>query len=65
MSNPSYDRLPPPQAAEYLGVKAGTLATWRCTKAHRIPYIKIGRLVYYRRCDLDAWLQTRLVDGEV
>lgn len=58
------DRLAPPEAAEYLGVKVDTLASWRCTKAHRIPYLKIGRLIYYRRPDLDRWLDSRLVDAD-
>jgi hypothetical protein len=40
-----------------------TLATWRCTKKYRIPCAKIGRLVSYRRRDLDAWLESRLVDA--
>ena len=43
-------------AAEYIGVTPRTLEVWRCTKRQVIPYIKVGRLVKYRRADLDAWL---------
>lgn len=48
-------------AAEYLGVAPRTLTVWRCTKRYMIPYIKVGRLVRYRRDDLDLWLESRTV----
>lgn len=48
-------------AAAYLGVTPRTLEVWRCTKRHAIPYIKVGRLVKYRRADLDAWLAAQTV----
>lgn len=62
-ASPSPDRLTPTEAAEYLGVKPSSLATWRCTRRHRIPFLKIGRLIYYRRRDLDRWLDSRVVDA--
>jgi excisionase family DNA binding protein len=49
------------QAAEYLGVTVGTLEVWRCSKRYQIPYYKTGRLVEYRRSDLDSWLESRRV----
>lgn len=49
------------EAAAYLGLKPGTLEVWRCTKRHQIPFFKIGRLVKYRKSDLDAWLDSRAV----
>ncbi len=48
-------------AAAYLGVTPRTLEVWRCTKRHAIPYIKVGRLVKYRRTDLDAWLKAQTI----
>lgn len=51
------------QAAPYLGVTPRTLEVWRCTKRHAIPYIKVGRLVKYRKSDLDAWLVSHTVNG--
>ena len=51
-------------AAEYIGVKPGTLQVWRSTKRYPLPYLKIGRLVRYRQSDLDAFLKARTV-GEV
>lgn len=53
------------EAATYLGLKASTLATWACTRRYSLPHIKCGRLVRYRRADLDAWLRDRTVNGRV
>lgn len=55
------ERLPHKAAAEYLGVTENTLNVWRCTKRYEIPYIKIGVRVFYRKSDLDAWLDSRTV----
>jgi excisionase family DNA binding protein len=52
-----------PQAATYLGITPRTLEVWRCTKRHEIPYLKVGRLVKYRKADLDTWLRSRTIDG--
>lgn len=51
--------LPPLEAGAYIGVTENTLSVWRCTKRYAIPYIKVGRLVKYRKSDLDAWLESR------
>lgn len=49
------------QAANYLGVSVGTLEVWRCTKRYAIPFIKVGRLVRYRKAALDDFLMQRTV----
>ncbi len=49
------------EAAQFLGVSIGTLEVWRCTKRYSLPYLKIGRLVKYRRHDLVAWAESRRV----
>lgn len=51
------------EAADYLSVEPGTLEVWRCTKRHRIPFIKVGRLVRYRKEALDSFLVNNTVDG--
>ena len=51
------------QAARYLNVKSQTLAVWHTTGRYRLPLVKIGSLVRYRRSDLDAWLESRVVGG--
>jgi hypothetical protein len=46
------------QSAKIVRVKPSTLRDWR--SAGRGPaYFKVGRLVYYRRTDLWAWLQAQ------
>jgi excisionase family DNA binding protein len=55
-SDPLYD---PAEAADYIGVKESTLSVWRCVGRYGIEYIKVGRLVKYRKSALDAFLQRR------
>jgi excisionase family DNA binding protein len=50
-------------AADYIGVAHRTLEVWRCTKRYQIPFIKVGRLVKYRKSALDAFLEARTVVG--
>lgn len=47
------------EAATYLGVAPETLNVWRCVKRYDIPYIKVGRLVKYRKSALDTFLEQR------
>lgn len=54
------DRLNNVEAAEYLGLKAATLNKWR-VHGEGPPFIKVGRLIRYRKADLDAYLAGRLV----
>lgn len=48
-------------AAKYLGLAPGTLAVWDCTKRYDLKPLKVGRAVRYRRSDLDAFLNSRLM----
>lgn len=51
------------EAAEYLGVAAGTLEQWRMRKEN-LPFLKIGSRVLYRIADLDAYIEAHLVPVE-
>ena len=52
------------QAAEVLGMSPATLNTWRCTRKHMLPYVKVGqRCVRYRMTDLLAYLDCNSCDG--
>lgn len=51
------------EAARLLGVSESTLAGWKCNRRVAIPFIKIGRLVKYRRADLEAFIADMLVNG--
>lgn len=55
--------MTPAQAAIYLGVEMATLAVWRCTGRYPLPYFKVGRLVRYRKGDLDAFLAGRRIES--
>lgn len=59
------DLLNTEQAAAYLGVTSRTLEVWRCTKRQAIPYIKVGRLVKYRKTELDQWLARQTIGADV
>lgn len=55
----------PPEAAAYIGVSVDTLAVWRCVGRYNISFIKVGRLVKYRKSALDAFLDRRTHGVEV
>lgn len=57
-----YNRV---EAAEYLGVKPHTLDVWACTKRYDLKYIKVGRLVKYKKEHLDEFLAGRVVGSDV
>jgi excisionase family DNA binding protein len=54
-----HDRLSNKEAADYLGVKSETLDIWRSVGRYSIPFTKIGRRVFYRKSDLDAFIKSR------
>ena len=43
---------------EYL-VKESTQSAWRCTGRYALPHYKVGRLIRYKRCEIEQWLQGR------
>jgi predicted DNA-binding transcriptional regulator AlpA len=59
MTTPSH-RMRAPEAAQYVGLSASTLAKMR-VRGDGPPYAKAGRrVVLYSQQDLDAWLFGRL-----
>jgi predicted DNA-binding transcriptional regulator AlpA len=50
--------LRPPAAAKYLGNAEQTLARWR-HEGVGPRFVKIGRLVGYRKSDLERWIASR------
>jgi excisionase family DNA binding protein len=56
---PTSDLLNEVQAAVILDTSVGTLQVWRSTGRYKIPFIKIGRNVRYKRADLEAWIESR------
>lgn len=43
-----------------LGISPVTATKWR-RRADGPPFVKIGRLVRYRRADLNAWIASRTI----
>lgn len=48
------------EAAQYLGLKEQTLCSWRCHGLQELPYVKSGRLVRYRKKDLNEYIQRNM-----
>jgi excisionase family DNA binding protein len=55
----SRELLDETEAAELLGICAGTLSVWRSTGRYKLAFVKVGRRVKYRRSDIEAWLEAR------
>lgn len=49
----------PEQAAAFLGVQPSTLAVWRCTGRYPLPYVKVGRKVFYQQEHLERFVASR------
>ncbi len=47
------------EAPGYLGLKRTTLEAWRC-RGGGPKFVKLGRLVKYRRSDLDKFIEARV-----
>jgi hypothetical protein len=41
----------------------GTLAIWRSTKRYPLPYVRLGRRVYYRVSDIRRFIESRFQSG--
>lgn len=50
------------EAAQYVRLGKPTIERFRLT-GEGPKYCKLGGAVRYRRCDLDEWLQTRLISS--
>ena len=62
---PEYMRAP--VAAKYTGHSESTLAKLRMRENRRLGprFAKRGAIIIYRRSDLDAWMESHLVEGDV
>jgi predicted DNA-binding transcriptional regulator AlpA len=50
------------EVAQALGISTGTLQTWRQNRTGP-AYTKLGKFVFYRREDLQMWIQAQVVDN--
>jgi excisionase family DNA binding protein len=46
-----------PAAARFMGVSLWTLYDARWRRRHRVPAVRVGRLLKFREADLVAWLE--------
>jgi len=51
--------VPTLAAAGLIGIKQQTLALWRCERQQDLPYVKMGRRVYYRFGVLQQFIESR------
>lgn len=49
--------LTPAEASDYLRVAEGTIRNM--ASAGEIPKVKVGKLLRFRRSDLNAWIEAR------
>lgn len=47
------------EASAFLGCTQSTLRTW--VSKRRVPFCRVGRLVRFRKADLDGFLEDNLV----
>jgi excisionase family DNA binding protein len=51
--------LSPRKGARYLGISEATLRLWRA-QAKGPRFFRAGKLIRYRKADLDEWIEERL-----
>ena len=54
-----FDLIDCQETAEILGITKSALEAWRTTGRYKLPFIKVGRNVRYRRSDVLQWLESR------
>jgi Helix-turn-helix domain len=56
--------LKPREAAKRLQTSAGVLAVWRCHRSQPLTFVRIGRKIFYRPEDIEAFIQQGRVAGD-
>lgn len=51
--------MTPAEFESGLGVPEATQAVWRSTGRYELPYYKVGRLIRYKRSEIEQWLASR------
>jgi len=51
--------ISPAELAETLGISIETVYAW--TSQKKLPYIKLGRLVRFRKDEIDNWLKDKMI----
>ena len=48
------------EVALLLGLRPQTLSIWRMKK-EKLPFVKIGRRIGYRKSDIEKWLEAQTI----
>lgn len=51
------------EAAQILNIKPKTLTYWRCVKRYTLPYVKVGKSCRYKPSDIQAFIESRTMQG--
>ena len=49
------------EASQYIGVSQAALRTWKRDGKGPV-FFRAGKLLRFRKCDLDNWIESRLVN---
>jgi excisionase family DNA binding protein len=52
------------EAAELLSLSPKTLNKDRCVKSMNVPFVRLGRAIRYRRCDLEKFIADCVVTAQ-
>jgi PTS system nitrogen regulatory IIA component len=63
MQNETENLMGIEELAAYLGVRTSTIYGWAHVRA--IPYFKIGRLLRFKKSEIDRWINERKVKERV
>jgi hypothetical protein len=61
---PVSELLSPSEAAKALHTTAGVLGVWRCHRSRALRFTKIGRKIFYRAEDVQAFIEAGGVPGD-
>jgi hypothetical protein len=56
--------LSPQEAAVKLRTTCGTLAVWRCTRRKPLRFVRMGRKIFYKSEDLQAFIDEQTDPGD-
>lgn len=49
------------QASEFLSIPTQTLVNWRFNQRYPLPYVKVGKLVRYKKSDLIEFISQHTI----
>ena len=52
------------EAAEMLGLRPQTLSKWASAGDYTLPFARVGRMARYRRSDVEAYVESRMMRSE-